>query len=98
MSDANGVWETVTNTPMGQQKGTLTLQVDGDKVTGTMAGAQGTLDIDGAADGDAVNWKAEVTSPMPMTLEFDLKAEGDAISGSVKTSFGNFPLNGTRKS
>ncbi len=98
MSDANGVWETVTNTPMGQQKGTLTLNVDGDKVTGTMAGAQGTMDIDGTADGNAVNWKLNVTNPMPMTLEFDLKADGDDISGNVKTSFGNFPLSGSRQS
>ena len=98
MSDANGVWETVTNTPMGQQKGTLTLNVDGDKVTGTMAGAQGAMDVDGSADGNAVNWKLNVTNPMPMTLEFDLKADGNAISGNVKTSFGNFPLSGNRKS
>ena len=98
MSDLDGTWETVTNTPMGQQKATVTLKTDGDSLSGTMAGAQGTLDIkDGTVDGNTGTWKASITSPMPMTLEFTATADGDEISGNVKLgAFGSATFTGKR--
>ena len=98
MSDLDGTWETVTNTPMGQQKATVTLQTDGDSLSGTMSGAQGTVDIkDGSVDGNTGSWKVSITSPMPMTLEFSATADGDAISGNVKLgAFGSANFTGTR--
>ncbi len=100
MSDLDGTWETVTNTPMGQQKATVTLQTDGDGLSGTMSGAQGTVDIkDGSVDGNTGTWKVSITSPMPMTLEFSATADGDAISGNVKLgAFGSATFTGTRAS
>lgn len=100
MSDIDGVWETTVNSPMGQQKATLTLASDGNSLTGTMAGSQGTLDLfDGAIDGDSATWKANMTSPMPMTLEFSATVAGDEISGNVKLGgFGNASFKGTRQS
>ena len=99
MSDFNGVWETTVSSPMGQQKATLTLTSDGSDLSGTMAGAQGSLDIfDGAVDGDSASWKANMTSPMPLTLEFSATVSGDEISGNVKLgAFGNAPFKGTRQ-
>ena len=100
MSDLDGTWETVVNTPMGPQKGTLTLTSDGDGLSGTMAGAQGSLDIkDGKVSGSEGSWKADMTNPMPMTLEFSVKVEGDEMNGNVKLgSFGTAAITGTRKS
>lgn len=100
MSNADGVWETVTNTPMGQQKATMTLATDGDALTGTLAGAQGTITIkDGKVDGDALTWKADIQSPMPMTLTFSATVDGDTISGSVGLgAFGNASFEGKRAS
>ena len=99
MSNADGVWETVTNTPMGQQKATMTLATDGGVLTGTLAGAQGTISIkDGAVDGDKLSWKADIESPMPMTLSFTATVDGDAISGNVALgAFGNASFEGKRK-
>ncbi len=99
MSNADGVWETVTNTPMGQQKATMTLATDGDTLTGTLAGAQGTITIqDGKVDGDRLTWKADITSPMPITLSFSARVDGDAISGNVALgAFGNASFEGKRK-
>lgn len=90
-----GTWNTTMNTPMGAQQATLTLNEDG---TGKMSGAQGDMDVmDGNVDGNAAQWKAEITAPMAMTLEFDATADGDAISGSVKLgAFGNATFEGTR--
>ena len=99
MSDINGVWETTVNSPMGQQKATLTLEVDGDALTGTMAGTQGSMAIeDGKVDGNSATWTANMTSPMPMKLEFSASAEGDEISGNVKLgAFGNASFKGARQ-
>ena len=100
MSNVDGVWNTVTNTPMGPQSAKITLATDGNSLTGNMAGAQGAIDIeDGAADGDSLSWKANITSPMPMTLEFSATVSGDEISGNVKLgAFGNASFSGTRAS
>ena len=100
MSNLDGTWDTVVNTPMGPQKGTLTLTSDGDALSGTMAGAQGSLDIkDGKASGNEGSWKADMTNPMPMTLEFSVTVEGDEMNGNVKLgSFGTAAIKGTRKS
>lgn len=86
------------DTPMGSQAATLTLAADGDGVKGSMASAQGTIDITtGKIDGDNVTFNAEMTQPMPMTLEFSAKVEGDSISGTVGLgSYGSASFAGTR--
>ena len=98
MSNVDGTWSVTTNTPMGPQQGTLTLAADGDKLTGNVSGAQGSLDIhSGAVDGNDVSWKVEMTSPMAMTLEFSGTVDGDSISGNVKLgAFGDATFEGTR--
>ena len=95
---AAGTWNITTNTPMGAQKGTLTLEVDGSSLTGNMSSAQGSIEIEnGQADGDSVSWDAKITQPMPMTLEFSGTVDGDSISGSVKLgAFGTATFSGDR--
>lgn len=93
-----GTWNTTMNTPMGAQQGTLTLTEDGGALVGKMVGAQGELELkDGTCDGDSGSWKADITSPMAMTLEFDAKVDGDTMTGNVKLgAFGNASFEGTR--
>ena len=95
---ADGTWNTTMNTPMGAQQGTLELKTDGSALTGTLSGAQGTIELkDGAADGDSLSWKADITTPMAMTLEFSATVDGDSISGNVKLgAFGTATFSGTR--
>ena len=95
---ADGTWNTTINTPMGAQNGTLTLSTEGGNLTGNMASPQGEMAIqDGAIDGDTLSWKADITSPMPMTLEFSASVSGDEISGTVKLgAFGDASFTGTR--
>ncbi len=90
-----GSWNTTTNTPMGAQQGVLTINADG---TGKLSGAQGDIDISGGTvDGDSAQFSADVTSPMPITLEFDCKCDGDTLTGNVKLgAFGNATVEGTR--
>lgn len=98
MSSADGVWNTTMNTPMGAQKATLTLATDGGSLTGSMSGPQGSIDLkDGTADGDSLSWKADITQPMAMTLEFSATVSGDEISGNVQLgAFGTASFSGTR--
>jgi hypothetical protein len=83
---------------MGAQPATLDVKAEGGALTGTQSAAQGSGPIaNGKADGDKVSWSAAVTSPMPMTLEFNGTVSGDTISGNVKAgAFGSFPFSGQR--
>jgi len=95
---ADGTWNVTMNSPMGAQDATLVLATDGGTLTGSMNSPQGSMDItDGTIDGDALTWKAALTQPMPITLEFKATVDGDSISGDVALgSFGNATFSGTR--
>ena len=94
----DGTWNTTTNTPMGAQSGTMTLSTDGGTLTGKLSSPAGDVDIsDGAVDGNSATWKASITQPMALTLEFSATVDGDNISGDVKLgAFGNASFSGTR--
>jgi hypothetical protein len=84
---ADGTWNITMKTPMGAQDGTLDLATDGGTLTGSMTASVAPEPIeitDGSADGDALSWKAALTQPMPITLEFTATVAGDAITGTVK--------------
>jgi hypothetical protein len=95
-----GSYECVVKSPMGDQKSTLTVNVDGGTWSGTNSGAQGSLDVyEGKVDGNTLTWKMDMKVPMPMTLEGTATVDGDAITGSVKAGmFGSMPMSGTRVS
>lgn len=94
----DGVWNITVNSPMGAQKSAVTLAVNGDALTGSGTGPDGSREItDGKVDGKDVSWKVAVTTPFPMTLEFAGVVDGDQISGNVKAgNFGAFPFSGDR--
>ena len=95
---ADGTWNTTMNTPMGAQNGTMELKTDGASLSGTLTSPQGTIELeDGTMDGDALTWKAAITTPMAMTLEFSATVDGDNMGGDVKLgAFGNATFTGTR--
>lgn len=95
---ADGTWNTTMNTPMGVQNGTMELTTDGATLSGKLSGPQGDIELEeGTVDGDSLTWKASITSPMAMTLEFSATVDGDEMSGDVKLgAFGNATFSGTR--
>ncbi|HEX7819257.1 MAG TPA: hypothetical protein VF463_01420 [Sphingobium sp.] len=94
---ASGNWRITLATPMGPQEMNATLQVDGEVLTGRMESPIGSEEINGTANGDKLAWTAKVTKPIPLDLTFDVKVEGDTLSGSVKLGmFGNAGLAGQR--
>jgi hypothetical protein len=94
MTDVSGTWDAIVNSPMGEQKSTMTLNQDGDTVTGTNAGATGSAEVqDGKIDGNTLTWKMDITVPMPMTLEGTATVDGNAMNGSIKAgAFGEMPF------
>ena len=94
----DGNWEITINSPMGAQKAKLEFAASGSALTGTQH-AQGSSQAlaNGKVDGNNLSWSANITTPMPMTLEFAGAVEGDTLKGSVKAgAFGSFPFSGNR--
>lgn len=93
----NGTWNIVMKTPMGDREAKLTLAQDGDALSGTMESDGQAMDIANASvEGDRAKWDANITTPMPLTLSFDVGQDGDNLDGTVKLGmFGNAPVTGT---
>lgn len=95
----DGTWKLTINTPLGPQESTLVISSSGTSLTGTQSAAsgEGRPIEEGVVNGSELRWKAGITRPMPMTLEFSATVEGDRMSGSVKLGmFGAQPFSGVR--
>jgi len=94
----DGKWNIVMKTPMGDREAEITLAQDGDALTGeAVADGTATPIKNGKVEDGHAKFEMDLTSPMPITLEFDLEAEGDALNGNVKLGmFGNSGVTGTR--
>ena len=94
---ADGNWKITINAPMGAQEVNASITTNGDTFTGKTSGRMGDQEISGKVDGDKLTWSSSITSPMPMTLEFEATVSGDSLSGNVKLgAFGNASLSGVR--
>jgi hypothetical protein len=94
---ADGNWKITINTPMGAQEVNASIQTSGDTFTGKTEGRMGSQEITGKVNGNTLTWSANITQPMPMTLEFEATVDGDSMKGNVKLgAFGNAPLSGVR--
>ena len=95
---ADGDWNLVVSTPMGERHGSLSLKTEGTTVKGSqMADGNSTEIFDGTVNGGEISWKVSITEPMPMTLEFTGTVDGDEIAGTVKLGeFGNSSFSGNR--
>ncbi len=89
----DGTWNLTVQSPMGEEKSVLTLTLDGGRLSGTISGAEGISHLKQAKlVGGVMSWNTDITSPMPLTLEFSGTVEGDAMAGQVKLGmFGNAP-------
>ena len=93
-----GDWKLVLETPMGPQDAQLVVRPTSDTTfDGTMSGNSGQQTFAGAIAGNTLTWQTDITSPMPLTLEFTVTVEGDALTGEAKLGmFGVAPVTGAR--
>jgi len=94
----DGNWNITMKTPMGDREAALTLAQDGDALTGQAVADGNTSEIkEGKIEDGRAKFNLDLTSPMPITLEFDLSADGDALEGTVKLGmFGSSAVTGTK--
>ena len=94
---ADGDWKITISTPMGPQEVTAHISTSGDTFTGRSASPMGAQEIHGRVEGDTLVWSTDITQPLPLTLEFKVKVEGDKLSGACKLgAFGEAPVTGVR--
>lgn len=93
-----GTWNVTVKTPMGEQKGTLTVEPAGDTFTGQLESSMGAAELNGGTvSGERLSWKMDMKVPMPMTLDCEATVSGDTLSGTVRAgAFGSMALEGTR--
>ena len=94
---ADGTWNLVMQTPSGDRKATLTLTGTG-AISGSLSAEGNTTQIfDGKETGNTVAFKASITNPMPLTLDFSATIDGAKIAGTVGAgAIGSWPFSGTR--
>ncbi len=100
MNAVNESWKMTLKTPMGPQEMVLNLArgSSGDDFTGRIESPMGSEDVtDGKIDGDTLSWTMDVTNPVKLTLSFEVKLDGDNLTGNAKLGgFGNAPVTGQR--
>ncbi len=98
MTVFTGIWNVTIDTLVG----TIEAVFDITEIDGTIHGtartdAEASEFVDAVATGDRLTWTQAVTTPMKLTLKFDVTIEGDTMTGTSKA--GIFPaskVTGTR--
>jgi hypothetical protein len=90
MTEFLGSWDATLVTPIGKMSAVFDI-VETDGAIGGVArtNAESVDILDAVADGDRLTWTQHVTTPMRLTLKFDVRVEGDTMTGSYKA--GVFP-------
>ena len=93
----SGTWNLTLSTPLGEQKTSVTLSDAGGALTGKQSQGTASADIrEGTVTGNDVGWKVAIVEPMPLTLAFTGKVDGDTISGHADAGLGKWKFSGTR--
>lgn len=97
MTTFAGTWDVTIDTLIGKMAVVFDItEVDG-VIQGSARSDSETVEfIDAVADGNKLTWSQVVTTPMQLTLKFDVDVDGDAMTGSSKTIFPR--VQGVRKS
>ena len=96
-----GSWDVAIATPIGEIKAVFDITEQDGMVQGMARTDDETVEfLDPVADGNRLTWSQKVTTPMQLTLKFDVTVEGDAMTGTSNPG-GLMPaskLSGTRTS
>ncbi len=88
MSTFAGKWNVTIETPIGKLEVVFDITEKDGAIQGTAISKDETVDlIDPVADGNQLTWTQDVTTPMKLTLKFDVTIDGDAMTGTAKAGF-----------
>jgi hypothetical protein len=95
---AAGTWDVSFTTPNGPMSVALTLKKDGDKLSGTIAGPQGEVAVEGTQKDNAVVVNFSVQTPNgAFVIAMNGKQDGDAIAGTMNFGQGQAEWTGKRR-
>jgi hypothetical protein len=85
-----GTWNVTIETPMGKIEPIFEIVEENGSISGSArTDADSANFYDVVADGDRLTWMQDVTTPMKLTLKFDVTVDGDTMTGTSKA--GIFP-------
>lgn len=88
-TDVTGQWNMTFDTDQGTTTATMTLQQDGDTLTGELVSDQGTLQVEGTITGDTLEWVMEVDAGGAfIEIAMDGTVDGDEMVGTA--DFGGY--------
>jgi hypothetical protein len=94
-TDVTGSWKGTIETPNGTRDVTMNLKADGSKLTGTVSGRQGDVEIqDGKVDGDNISFSF-VRGDFKM--EYKGKVSGDQIKFDIAVGDRNIQMTAKRQ-
>jgi len=98
MTSFAGTWNATLDTPIGQIAAVFTITEHEGVIAGSASTDKETVDIlDAAGDGDRLTWILKTTTPMKLTLKFDVTVDGDTMTGTSKAGIlPSSKVNGTR--
>jgi hypothetical protein len=100
MTDFAGSWNATLVTPIGTMLVVFDISEESGVLGGVARSDAETVDmLDAVAEGSRLTWTQNVTTPMRLTLKFDVSVEGDTMAGTYKAGiFPSSKVNATRSS
>jgi carbon-monoxide dehydrogenase large subunit len=84
-----GKWELSFETPQGTRTSNMTLEQDGEKIKGKMAGRQGEIEFTGTIKGNELKWSITRQTPNgEFTTNYSATVDGDSMKGKMSTPGG----------
>ncbi len=84
-ANVSGNWQISWQGRRGSEKGTLHLQQDGDKLTGSFEGPRGSSDLTGTVQGGNISFNVQMQGRRTMTLAFSGTLDGTSkMSGTIQ--------------
>ena len=79
------------DTPFGTFKGSMSIEIEGEGLTGTFSVLGMDTEFEGSSEGSALSFSGNFSTPIGK-LDYDASGEidGDDIRGTVRTKIGNF--------
>lgn len=98
-SAIDGTWALTVRAPQGNAAIQVTLRAEDGRVTGTFSGDRGSGDIKGGSlDGTSFELTIAANAPDAESSDWVFRGtlDGDAMTGTVTTTLGNFEFSGSR--
>lgn len=97
MTTFAGTWDVTLDTPIGKMAVVFEITESDGVITGiARSDAEPVAFQDAIAEGNHLTWSQAVTTPMRLTLKFDVVVNGDTMNGTSRAGVLSSKVNGDR--